>query len=167
MRSRTALTVALVAATALGSVSPAMRTRTALIAVLAAATSAALAAPAVAAPPKPFTQVVSYTDATPDPTGNTADTDSEHCKGLLPMEAPIKVKVPGPGDVDVTLAITGDWTLMITDAAGNVLGGADVNPPENESTSARLKKAQTINIYPCNLAGVPTAKVTIKYTYRK
>lgn len=142
--------------------------RTAVLTTAVAGLSAlALAAPALAAPPKPFTQTVSYTDATPDATGNTADSEAEHCKGLLPREAPITVSVPGPGDVDVSVKVTGDWTLMITNAAGDVLAGADVNPPENEATSVRVTKAQKIFIHPCNLAGVPTATVTYSYAYRK
>ncbi len=147
-----------------------MRTQTLLATGAISALALGFAVPSVAkAPPKPkpFTTTYSVTDATPDPTGNTASTEAEHCKGKLPMEAPIAVKVPGPGDLDVSTAVTGDWTLMITDAKGEVLTGADVNPPESEATSARVKKAQTINVYACNLAGAPTAKVTVKYTFRK
>jgi hypothetical protein len=117
-------------------------------------------------PPKPFTKSYSVTDMTPDPTGNTNSNEAMHCKGKLPMEAPIKVKVPGPGDVDVTTAVTGDWSLMITDANGDVLGGADVNPPASEEASVRLKKAQTIDVYACNMEGAPSAKVTVHYAYR-
>lgn len=127
-----------------------------------------LGATAQAAPPKGFTKTVSFTDGTPDPSGNTADTEAEHCMGVLPQEKPIALKVPGPGMVDVTLAgFQGDWTLMITDAKGEVLSGADVNPPDYETAGVRLKKAATINILPCNLAGTPQADVTYKYTYRK
>lgn len=143
--------------------------RTAVLAFgLAGVTALALAAPALAAPPKPFTQNLTFTDATPDPSGNAQSGNENHCSGLLPKETPISVKIPGPGDVDITLsAVTGDWALQIQDAAGNVLGGDDVNPPEAEATSVRLKKAGTIKVLPCNMAGAPTAKVTIAYTYRK
>jgi len=118
-------------------------------------------------PPKPFTKTYTVTDRTPDPTGNLKSSESEHCMGKLPMEAPIKVKIPGPGNVDITTAVTGDWSLMITDASGGVLDGADVNPPASEAVSLRLKKAQTINVYDCNMEGAPTAKVTVRYVYRK
>ncbi len=145
-----------------------MRRTAALATGLAGITAIALAAPALAAPPKPFTQTSTFTDATPDPSGNTESGNENHCSGLLPQETPISVKIPGPGDVDVTLSgVTGDWALQIQDAAGNVIGGTDVNPPEAEATSVRLKKAATIKVLPCNLAGAPTAKVTIAYTYRK
>lgn len=146
-----------------------MRTRTLLTTVLVGVAGVGAAAPSQAAPPKPkpFTTTYSVTDATPDPTGNTNATEDQHCQGKLPMEAPIKVKVPGPGDVDVTTAVTGDWALMVTNASGEILAGADVNPPESESTSVRLKKAQTINVYACNMEGAPTAKVTVHYAYRK
>ncbi len=145
-----------------------MRTPTLLATALVGVTAVGLAGPAMAAPPKPFTQNVTFTDATPDPSGNTESGNENHCSGVLPQETPISVKVPGPGDVDVTLSgITGDWALQIQDAAGNVIGGDDVNPPGAEATSVRLKKAATIKVLPCNLAGAPTAKVEIKYSYRK
>jgi hypothetical protein len=137
-------------------------------AVTVAVVGLSLGASAQAAPPKNFTKTVSFTDATPDPSGNAADSDAEHCKGVLPQEDPIVLKVPGPGMVDVTLGgFQGDWTLMITDKDGELLSGADVNPPDFETAGVRLKKAATINILPCNLAGTPEATVTYKYTYRK
>ena len=61
----------------------------------------------------------------------------------------------------------GDWSLQIQDASGEVLSGADVNPPDYETAGVRLKKAATIIIAPCNMSGTPQAKVTYKYTYRK
>lgn len=145
-----------------------MRRTVVLTTGLAGITALALAAPALAAPPKPFTQSVTFTDSTPDPSGNTATGNENHCSGKLPKETPISVKIPGPGDVDVSLSsVTGDWALQIQDADGNVLAGDDVNPPGTEATSVRLKKAATIKVLPCNLAGAPTAKVTISYKFRK
>lgn len=146
-----------------------MRTRTMLIAGALATVAAASLSPAQAGPPKPFTKTVMFTDATPDPTGNSAPTEQEHCKGeLFPMEKPIEVMLPGPGSVEVvTKGFVGDWTLMITDKAGKVLGGADVNPPATEAARIVVKKAGLIKIHPCNLAGSTQAEVTYAYRYKK
>ena len=143
-----------------------MRIRTVLTATLVAAVSVAGAVQA--APPKGVEKTVSYTDPTPDPTGYTAGSDADHCRGALPMEAPIALKVPGAGTVEVSIGgFQGDWSLMITDSAGDTITGADVNPPEFESTSFKLKKAATVNIHPCNFAGSPQAQVTYKFTPKK
>jgi hypothetical protein len=143
-----------------------MRIRTALIAAVVAGVS--LANVAGAAPPKGFTKTVSFTDATPDPTGNAASGNENHCSGKLPQEAPISLKVPGAGTVDVTLGgFQGDWALQIKDASGEVLAGDDQNPPAYESTSVSLKKAGTISILPCNLEGTPQGTVTYTYTPKK
>lgn len=144
--------------------------RTVLSVALVSAAAIGLAVPALAAPPKPknFTQEVSFTDATPDPSGNANSGNENHCTGRLPHEAPITVNVPGPGDVDLSLSgFTGDWGLQVLDASGEVIGGDDQTPPALEATSVRLKKAGIIKVLPCNEAGTPTAKVTIKYSYRK
>jgi hypothetical protein len=133
-----------------------------------AALGIAVAGSAQAAPPKNFTKTVSFTDATPDPSGNAESGNEMHCSGQLPREEGIKVKIPGPGMVDVTLGgFQGDWSLQIQDATGEVIAGDDVNPPDYETAGVRLKKAATIVIAPCNLAGTPEATVTYKYTYRK
>ena len=147
-----------------------MRARTLLSVALVATAAVGTALPSAAAPAKPknFTQVVTFTDATPDPSGNANSGNENHCTGKLPQEAPITVKVPGPGDVDVALSgMTGDWGLQLLDASGEVIGGDDQTPPALEAASVRLKKAGTIKVFPCNEAGTPTAKVTIKYSYRK
>ena len=137
--------------------------------LLAATVGVALGTSANAAPPKGFTKTVSFTDATPDPSGNANSGNENHCSGELPQEDPISVKVPGPGNVEVSIkGFQGDWSLQIKDAAGEVMTGADVNPPsEFETASVRLKKAATINILPCNLAGTPQAEVTYTYSYKK
>ena len=144
-----------------------MKIRTAVIAALVAGLS--VASVADAAPPKNFKKTVSFTDATPDPSGNAASGNENHCSGQLPQEAPISVKVPGPGYLEVSIAgFQGDWSLQVKDKDGEVLGGADVNPPsEFESVSIRFKKAETVGILPCNLAGTPQAEVTYSYTYKK
>lgn len=144
-----------------------MRIRTAVIASLVAGLS--LATVADAAPPKSFKKTVSFTDATPDPTGNAASGNENHCSGQLPQEDPITVKIPGPGTLEVSIGgFQGDWALQIKDASGEVLAGDDVNPPSDfESASVRFKKAATVGILPCNLEGTPQAEVTYSYTYKK
>ena len=140
-----------------------------LVALVTATAAVSFAASAQAAPPKSFSKTVEFTDATPDPSGNAASGNENHCSGQLPRETPIELKVPGPGIVDVAISgFQGDWSLQIQDAKGEVMGGADVNPPnEFETASVRLKKAATILIAPCNLAGTPQATVKIDYKYKK
>jgi hypothetical protein len=136
--------------------------------LVVAAVGVCVSPAAHAAPPKGFTKTVSYTDATPDPTGNAGSGNQGHCSGKLPAESGIAVNVPGPGNLDVSLGgFQGDWALQIKDASGEIIGGDDVNPPGYESTSVRLKKAATITILPCNLEGTPNATVTYTYTYKK
>lgn len=143
-----------------------MRARLAL--ATAVAVGLTLGTAAQAAPPKNFEKTVAFTDATPDPTGNLAATEAEHCLGELPREKPIELKVPGSGTVEVTISgFQGDWTLMITDAKGELITGADVNPPDTETASFPMKKAGTVNILPCNLAGTPQASVKMVYTFKK
>jgi hypothetical protein len=144
-----------------------MRIRTAVIASVVVGMS--FATIAEAAPPKNFKKTVSFTDATPDPSGNAASGNENHCSGQLPQEDPISVKIPGPGYLEVSIAgFQGDWSLQVKGADGEVLGGADVNPPsEFEAVSIRFKKAETVGILPCNMGGTPQAEVTYSYTYKK
>ncbi len=144
------------------------RTRTLLLTGLLAVVAAGSLAPAQAATPKPFTGSTPFHDATPDPTGNSAATDKEHCKGELPREKPVELKVKDPGVVTVSISgYQGDWTLMITDPAGKLLGGADVNPPDFENAVVTLKKPGTILMYPCNLVGTFDATLSWAYRYKK
>jgi hypothetical protein len=138
-------------------------------ALLVAAVGVLFGSSATAAPPKNFKKTVSFTDATPDPTGNAESTNEMHCSGKLPQEAPISVKIPGPGTLEVSIGgFQGDWALQLKDHTGEVIAGDDVNPPSAfESTSVRFKKADTVAILPCNLEGTPQAEVTYSYTYRK
>ena len=144
-----------------------MRIRTALLASLVVALP--LATVAQAAPPKNFKKTVTFTDGTPDPSGNANSGNENHCSGKLPQEAPISVKVPGPGYLEVSIGgFQGDWSLQVKGADGEVLGGDDVNPPsEFESVSIRFKKGETVGILPCNMSGTPQAEVTYSYTYKK
>jgi hypothetical protein len=137
--------------------------------ILVAAVGVALSTSANAAPPKGFSKTVSFTDSTPDPTGNAGATNQDHCSGKLPQEAPLSVKIPGAGSVDINIdGFQGDWALQIKDASGEIIAGDDQNPPNAfESTSVSLKKAATIQILPCNLEGTPQANVHYTYTPKR
>lgn len=136
--------------------------------VMVAAVGISLGTSANAAGPKPFTKTVSYTDATPDPTGNLAATDAQHCEGKLGSDEGIKVKFPAAGTIDVAISgYSGDWALEVRDASGENVAGDDQNPPATESTSVRIKKAQVLQILPCNLAGTPQATVTYTWSPKK
>lgn len=127
------------------------------------AVAAGAFAPAHAGPPASFSKTVTFVDKTPDPSAYFLG--PEHCMGRLPAEKPVQVRIPGPGVVDIAISgFSGEWSLMITDAAGELIGTADADAPATESTSLRLKKASTINILPCNLAG--TFEATLKYSYQ-
>jgi hypothetical protein len=142
------------------------------LAVVAAGT---VAMPAHAASkPKPFSKTVTFTDATPDPTGGAISADADPtmqiCDGKLPREAGVKVTVPGPGKLKLAISdIQGDWALSLRDSKGTFVNGDDVNPdptastPPAESVTQKIKKAGTYLILPCNLGGTTTA--TLKYSY--
>jgi hypothetical protein len=131
---------------------------------LVALTAVSLGATAQAAPPKKFSKTVSYTDPTPDPSGNAGSGNENHCSGQLPREDPISVKIPGPGTLDVSLGgFQGDWALQLRQG-DEVIAGDDVNPPGYEAATVRFKKAGTVLIQPCNLEGTPQGTVTYTYT---
>lgn len=127
--------------------------------------SVAFAVPSFAGPkPKPIKQTVPFTDATPDPTGVAVGSDG-HCSGLLPREAPIAFKAPGAGKLEVSISgFTGEWALQLRSEKDVVLAADDVPPPSFETLSIKLKKAGTVNVLPCNLAGTPNAVVQIIFT---
>lgn len=128
----------------------------------------AVAAPSSAAPkpkPKPIQQTVTFTDATPDPSGVAVGSDG-HCSGLLPREDPIAFKAPAAGKLEVSIGgFTGEWALQLRSDGDVVLAADDVPPPAFETLSIKVRKATTINVLPCNLAGTPTAVVQITFTY--
>ena len=143
-----------------------MRIRTTVVAGAVVVAAAGALAPAQAGPPKPFAKSVTFTDDTPDPTGYLLG--SEHCLGELPREKPVRVVVPAAGVVDIAISgFTGEWSLLITEPSGKVVGSADADAPKTEATTLRLKKATTIDILPCNLFGTSEAKLTYSYRYKK
>jgi hypothetical protein len=139
-----------------------------LVLALAIVASATIAATPASAKPKGFTGTASYTDTTPDPTAS-APNGYAGCDSLLPAQFPreagIPVKIPAKGRLKVELANQLDWAVDIRDSNGNVLGSGDgANPNDVESASAKIKKAGTYVVYPCNLGGEPTVTVTWTYT---
>lgn len=140
-----------------------MRSRTPLIVAAALGVGAVAVPVAVAAPPQGFSKTVTFVDQTPDPSAYFLG--PEHCMGRLPAEKPVSVRIPAAGTVDVAISgFTGEWSLMITDAGGDVIAVADADAPATESTSFRVKRAGTINILPCNLAG--TFEATLTYAFK-
>jgi hypothetical protein len=139
------------------------------VAVVAAA---AVAAPANAATkPKPFKKTVTFTDATPDPTGGGIASSGglNICDGTLPRETGVKVTIPAPGKLKISIAgFVGDWALSLRDSKGEYVDGVDVDPDPTdssvtESMSHKFKKAGKYVLLPCNLGGSQTAKLTYQY----
>jgi len=148
-----------------------MTTKPILIAAVLAM-GAAGAAPAIAAPtaPKPMKGTWSFTDTTPDPSGNAeTGSNASHCSGKLPS-GPADVnghtfKVKRAGTLTVESHVVGDWAIQLLDAKGNVITGDDVNPPASESLLMSLKKGSYTLIL-CNLEGAPTASADYSFKYR-
>ena len=137
------------------------------IALLLVAGLAASATPGFAAPkpkPKPISQEVPFTDATPDYSGWVVGTDS-HCAGALPREEPYAFKAPAAGTLKVSISgFTGEWALDLRNEKGAVLAETDVIG-ELETLTVKLRKPGLVNIAPCNLAGTPEALISLVFTY--
>ena len=143
--------------------------RRATIAVAAVAAATLTVTPALAKPkPKPIKGSWSFTDATPDPSGDAASDDSSHCHGRLPAgPADVNARsitVPRKGTLVVNGSATGDWAMELRDRKGNVVAGDDQNPPKQESVGADLGKG-TWTLYFCNLTGAPTATATYTFVF--
>ena len=139
------------------------------IVLLLPAVLAITATPGDAAPkpkPKPITQEVPFTDATPDYSGWAVGTDS-HCAGLLPRESAYAFKAPAAGTLKVSISgFTGEWALDLRNDKGAVLAETDVLAPELETLTVKLRKAGVVHIGPCNLAGTPEALISLVFTYK-
>lgn len=143
-----------------------MRRPFALICTVAVAVVGAVVVPAEAATPKGFSKKMAFVDQTPDPSAFVVG--PEHCLGRLPREKPVTVAIPGSGIVRIAISgFQGEWSLLVSDPAGDVIATADADAPATESLEMRLKKAQRIQILPCNLAGTFEATLTYSYTYKK
>lgn len=143
-----------------------MRSRSLLLTAAVATMAAGAFTPAQAAPPASFSKTVTFVDKTPDPSAYFLG--PEHCMGRLPAEKPVPVSIPGPGMVEIAISgFTGEWSLMVTDAAGDLIASADADAPATESMSLRMRRAGKINILPCNLAGTFEAQLRYSYRYKK
>ena len=123
-------------------------------------------APAQAAPKK-FAGSYAVT-LMPDPTPNGFhEAGMGNCFNLNPSAVDHRaVKVPRKGKLTVILDSadpTGtnntDWDLYVTDAAGESLGEGN-GATSHEEVVIKFKKAETINVAVCNLAGAPDGTVT-------
>lgn len=143
-----------------------MRFRAPLLISAVLIVAAGALAPVQAGTPKPFSKKVAFVDETPDPSGYLLG--SEHCLGELPREKPVRVVLPAAGVLDISITgFTGEWSLLITEPSGKVIGSADADAPKTESTSLRLKQGGPVDILPCNLFGTFEATLSYSYRYKK
>lgn len=140
--------------------------RRTVLTALALAVAAGALAPAHAAPPKPFTKTVTFVDQTPDPSAYFLG--PEHCLGQLPREKPVSVAIPAAGTVAIAISgFTGEWSLLVMNPAGDVIGVADADAPATEKLTMKLRKAGRIDILPCNLFGTFEASLTYSWAPKK
>ena len=140
-----------------------------LVAIAAVAATPAFASSAKAKP-KPLKGTWSFTDTTPDPSGNAEGSEALHCNGKLPA-SPADVnthtfKVTGTGTFAATGHVVGDWAIQLLDAKGHVIFGDDVNPPASEAVAPMVLKKGTYSLVLCNLEGAPTATADYTFKYR-
>ena len=148
-----------------------MRTRTALTTALVGVLAVGSLAPAVAAPKKkPKTITVTYkATALPDPTSTSQVPGSNvQCKPTSPAGKDRReFKAPAAGTLVVkTVKNTGDWSL------GLVVGGTQVSTSDGPDVDSQeivahtFKKAGAVFIDACNFAGEPMITVTYTFTYK-
>jgi hypothetical protein len=122
--------------------------------------------PAQAAPKK-FAGSYSVT-LLPDPTPNAFHAAGNgNCFNLNPAAVDRReLKVPSKGKLTLILDSpdptgTGntDWDLYVTDKSGESLGEG-TGGTSHEEVVIKFKKAETINVAVCNLAGAPDGTVT-------
>ena len=143
-----------------------MRTRTVLAIGLVAATAAGSLSPAVAATkPKPKPIKIAYTaSALPDPT-STNPVSGEICAPTSPAAIySYTFKVPAAGMLDIKANNQFDWSIAIREDGESLATSDGTTPTDAEATSVRFKKATTVSIDTCNFSGGPTANVTYKIT---
>jgi hypothetical protein len=96
------------------------------------------------------------------------------CEAVLPTAVDNHpFKVPGAGTLTVVLDSpdptgTGntDWDLYVLDADGSVNSGSD-GGTSHEEAAAKFKKAASVTIQVCNLAGAPDGTVSYVFTPKK
>jgi len=126
-----------------------------------------LSAPSALAAPKkkPITGAYTASAAMPDPT-NYVPGKYPVCAMNVPGSFDSHpFAVPGRGTLHVEMAgFTGDWDLLLLDAAKDEVGESGGGVGANEATDVTFKKAQKISIIACNWAGTPTANVKFAFT---
>ena len=148
-----------------------MRTRTALSTALVGVLLAAAATPSLAATkPKPKPKPIKghYTaTAYPDPT-STNQVSGEPCDSALPTgKFSHAFKVPAAGTLHVELANQYDWSLAVRDTDGTDEGTSDGTlPTDKEKVDVSFKKAQPVVIDTCNFAGESSVVVSYVFTYK-
>jgi hypothetical protein len=105
----------------------------------------------------------------PDPSPNAFHTGLSmgNCFNVNPQAVDRReLKVPGKGKLTVVLDSpdptgTGntDWDLYVTDKSGESLGEG-TSGSSHEEVDIKFKRAETINVAVCNLAGQPNGTVT-------
>ena len=140
-----------------------------LVAAVAAIAVAASVGPAAAAPKKKYKPIKGsqkFTDPTADPTATAVD--GEGCDTLfpqLPKEAGVKITIPAPGKLVVSLNNKGDWAIDLLDSKGRQVASrdGDISEPMEETLNTKIKKAGTYVMRPCNLGGEP--EVTMSWVW--
>ena len=149
-----------------------MRTRTAVSTALVGVLLAAAASPSLAATkpkPKPKPKPIrgQYTaSAYPDPT-STNPVSGEPCVPNLPTgKFSHPFKIPAAGTLHVELANQLDWSLAVRDTDGTDEGTSDgTTPTDKEMVDVTFKKAQPVVIDTCNFTGEPSVVVSYVFTY--
>lgn len=148
MRTRTLVSVGLIAAVAVGSATP------------------SLAVGKAKSKPKPIT--MTYTaSAYPDPTSTNPAT-----KGVCTPTLPTAIDkhaftVPAAGTLEVKLGNKLDWSLAVREGADTLAtSDGSGSPADPESTIVSFKKKTTISIDSCNNEGEPSIPVTVTFTYK-
>ena len=145
-----------------------MRTRTALTAALVVVAAAGSLSPALAGPTGGVIKGSWTASATPDPTGDSP-AGSMKCDPLTPTgRTTTTLKIPGPGVLTVALNNSLDWSGDLRDPSGDVLSDSDGgSPTDAEALFAKFKKKTTVTIGACNLEGEPSINVTYVFTPAK
>lgn len=75
-------------------------------------------------------------------------------------------RAPAAGRLEVAIrGFSGEWALQLRKNKDAVLAADDVPPPAFEELTIKLRKASTINVLPCNIAGSPEGMIDIVFTY--
>ena len=139
----------------------------AAVAAVALATAISPADAAAKKKPKPIKGSKKVTDATADPTAS-APGSGAGCDTLvpqLPREAPVNIKIPGPGKLKVSIDNKLDWAIEILDPKGRVISSADGDMPDvQEVAIGKTKAAGTYKMLACNLGGEPEVTMTWLWT---